>query len=69
MRAPEHVALPAPGSRTDRHALCVCGRILEENPPSRSRLDGRIVAAGGWRHVSNPTSTMIPLSIRLAARP
>lgn len=61
----KHQADLRTGSRIERHGLCGrCGRIIYLAEPSRSQIDGRIVGRGGWRHVSDPTSTMIPAALR-----
>lgn len=62
-----HRAEPRPETIIGTHALCPCGRIVQEAGDARSRRDGSVVARGGWRHVSNPTSTMIPAKLREAS--
>lgn len=59
-----HTAELVDGTRIGQHGRCSCGRIIYLFEPSRSRLDSHIVAKGGWRHVSDPTSTMIPTALR-----
>lgn len=60
----KHVAELVPGTQVGSHGRCVCGRIVYMASPSRSRVDRHVVAVGGWRHVSDPTSTMIPAKVR-----
>lgn len=52
------------GPQLGSHGLCSCGRVIYRAEPSRSRVDSHVVAQGGWRHVSDPTSTMVPAALR-----
>lgn len=72
----KHRAELVTGSRIGSHGRCTCGRIIESAPLPGTRL-GRFGDApfqadagdrfGYWRHVSNPTSTMIPAALRVPA--
>lgn len=67
----KHRAAVQPGTQRDSHALCTCGRIIQLNVRPRTGLNQeqqrRFMAEPSnwyWRHVTDPTSSMVPAALR-----
>lgn len=63
-RRSSHRAELVAGTQIGYHGRCSCGRVIYLAESSQSRIDGRVTAAGGWRHVTDPRSSMIPAKLR-----